>query len=98
LVAADGAKLGFVMPRSILSGGEHENLRLRKYSWRCRLRLSAYWDMKDAAPLFKVPTCVLFAEGSTDAGGADEALPVKEWAGRLDARDCPWATAKRQFV
>jgi hypothetical protein len=40
--AADGAKLGFVMPRSILSGDQHENLRLRNYSSGCRLRLSGY--------------------------------------------------------
>lgn len=60
--AAKGAKLGFVMPRSVLSGDQHENLRLRKYSGACRLRLSGYWDMKYVAPLFNVPTCVLFAE------------------------------------
>src|ERR1035437_235494 len=48
--AADGAKLGFVMPRSILSGDQHENLRLRKYSWRCRMRLSGYWDIQNVAP------------------------------------------------
>jgi SAM-dependent methyltransferase len=96
--AAKGARLGFVMPRSILSGDQHENLRLRKYSSRCRFRLSAYWDMKDVSPLFKVPACVLFAEESTDVGSAEEALPVKEWRGRLDDRDCPWAVAKKQLA
>lgn len=96
--AADGAKLGFVMPRSILSGDQHENLRLRKYSWRCHLRLSGYWDLKGVAPLFNVPSCVLFAQESTDIGSADEALPVKEWSGRLDERDCSWSVAKKQLT
>jgi SAM-dependent methyltransferase len=95
--AADGAKLGFVMPRSILSGDQHENLRLRKYSWRCRMRLSGYWDMKNVAPLFNVPTCVLFAQESTETGSADDTLPVKEWSGKLDQRDCPWSVAKKQL-
>ncbi len=95
--AAKGARLGFVMPRSILSGDQHENLRLRNYSWRCRLRLSGYWDMKDVAPLFNVPTCVLFAQESTDAGSAEDVLPVKEWSGKLDERDCPWPVAKKKL-
>jgi type I restriction-modification system DNA methylase subunit len=95
--AARGAKLGFVMPRSILSGDQHENLRLRKYSWRCRFSLAGYWDLKDVAPLFKVPACVLFARQSVDAGSAEDPLPVKEWSGKLSERDCPWETARKQL-
>jgi hypothetical protein len=95
--AAKGARLGFVMPRSILSADQHENLRLRNYSGQCRLRLSGYWDMKNVAPLFNVPTCVLFAEESADAGSAADSLPVREWSGRLDDRDCPWADAAKKL-
>ncbi|HMD70220.1 MAG TPA: N-6 DNA methylase [Bryobacteraceae bacterium] len=96
--AAPGARLGFVMPRSILCGDQHENLRLRKYSGLCRLRLSGYWDMKNVAPLFNVPTCVLFAEESADAGSAADVLPVKEWSGKLEERDCPWADAAKKLT
>ncbi|MGH9667615.1 MAG: Eco57I restriction-modification methylase domain-containing protein, partial [Bryobacteraceae bacterium] len=95
--AAKGARLGFVMPRSILSGDQHENLRVRSYSAKCRFRLSAYWDMKDVVPLFNVPTCVLFAEESTDIGTAEDALPVKEWMGTLNERDCPWPVAEKEL-
>jgi hypothetical protein len=95
--AAKDARLGFVMPRSILSGDQHENLRLRKYSGLCRLRLSGYWDMLSVAPLFKVPTCVLFAEENADAGSAADVLPVKEWSGKLEDRDCPWADAAKKL-
>ncbi|MGO4883733.1 MAG: N-6 DNA methylase [Bryobacteraceae bacterium] len=95
--AAVGAKLGFVMPRSILSGDQHENLRMRSYTWKCRFRLAGYWDLKDVSPLFRVPACVLFAEQSSDPGSAEDTLPVKEWAGKLGQRDCPWAVAKKQI-
>jgi len=95
--AAKGARLGFVMPRSILSGDQHENLRLRSYSWRCRLRLSGYWDLRGVTPLFNVPACVLFAEESSDPGSADDVLPVREWSGKLDDRDCPWPVAKKDL-
>ncbi|HEV2202429.1 MAG TPA: N-6 DNA methylase [Bryobacteraceae bacterium] len=95
--AADGARLGFVMPRSILSGDQHENLRLRKYSWRCRMRLTGYWDMRHVTPLFNVPACVLFAQESADPDSPDESLPVKEWSGKLSERDCPWAVARKQL-
>jgi hypothetical protein len=95
--AAKCAKLGFVMPRSILSGDQHENLRLRSYSWRCRLRLSGYWDMKGVTPLFNVSACVLFAEEGSDPGSAEDPLPVKEWSGKLDDRDCPWPIARKEL-
>lgn len=94
---AKGARLGFVMPRSILSGDQHENLRLRKYSWRCQMRLASYWDLKDVHPLFNVPACVLFADESDEPGSAEDALPVKEWSGKLDERDCAWSTARKQL-
>jgi hypothetical protein len=95
--AAKGARLGFVMPRSILAGDQHENLRLRSYSWRCRLRLSGYWDLKGVTPLFNVPACVLFAEESSDPGSAEDPLHVKEWSGKLGDRDCPWPAAKKEL-
>lgn len=94
---ADGAKLGFVMPRSILSGDQHDNIRLRKYTWKCRMRLSSYWDLKDVTPLFNVPACVLFAKESYERGDADDVLPVKEWSGKLTERDCLWGSAKKQL-
>ncbi|HEY6347607.1 MAG TPA: N-6 DNA methylase [Bryobacteraceae bacterium] len=94
---ADGSKLGFVMPRSILSGDQHDNIRLRKYGWKCRMRLSSYWDLKDVTPLFNVPACVLFATESYEPGDAHDVLPVKEWSGKLAERDCSWASAKKEL-
>lgn len=88
-----GSKLGFVMPRSILSADQHNNLRSRSYSWRCSFRISGYWDLKDVQPLFNVPSCVLFADHADEFGKPDDPVPAREWAGTLPSRDLSWAAA-----
>jgi len=96
------ARIGFVMPRSILSADQHANLRTRQY--KAPLRLTGYWDMKEVLPLFNVPSCVLFGqkthapEGTPvehyDKGSVKDELPVLEWEGRLPSRDVPWSVAE----
>src|SRR5262249_51823118 len=88
----DGARLGFVMPRSILSADQHSNLRTRSYT--APLRLTAYWDLREVRELFNVPACVLFARRDVERGNMKDLLPVKEWVGELESRDVPWALAK----
>jgi SAM-dependent methyltransferase len=89
----DGAKLGFVMPRSVLSADQHAQLRTRSY--RAPLRLLGYWDLREVRPLFNVPACVLFAEKAASKGAIGDVLPVKEWTGQLPRRDVPWALASQ---
>ena len=48
------ARLAFVMPRSILSADQHQNLILRNYEIGIRLKLTGYWDLWDVTPLFNV--------------------------------------------
>jgi len=86
--------LGFVMPRSVLSADQHTNLRTRSY--KGRFRLTAYWDLLDVEQLFRVPCCVLFARRG-EAGSVNDTLAVKEWAGKLPAKDLPWAVAKERL-
>jgi type I restriction-modification system DNA methylase subunit len=90
---AKNARLGFVMPRSILSADQHENLRLRKYTWKAGFRICAYWDLLDVRPVFNVPSCVLFTEKNDDKGSYEDLVPAKEWAGVLPDRDLPWIEA-----
>ncbi|MGA7630227.1 MAG: N-6 DNA methylase, partial [Terriglobales bacterium] len=52
------ARLGFVMPRGVLSADQHQNLIQRKYDSAARFRLTGYWDLWDVMPLFNVPACV----------------------------------------
>ncbi len=70
--ARPGGKLAFVMPRSVLTADQHQNLIQRKYS--ARFRLSGYWDLWGVTPLFNVPSCVLFAEQSLRPGSSKEPL------------------------
>jgi SAM-dependent methyltransferase len=93
--ARPGAKLAFVMPRSILTADQHQNLIQRKYD--ANFRLSGYWDLWDVVPLFNVPSCVLFAEQSLRHGTAKESIPAEIWQGRLPGRDLPWDKVADSF-
>ena len=52
-------KLAFVLPRSFFSADHHDNTRSGKAGG---FGLTEIWDLKDVAPLFRIPSCVLFAE------------------------------------
>ncbi len=88
----DRARLGFVMPRSVLSADQHAPLRERTY--RAPVVIEGYWDLVEVAPVFKVPSCVLFATKSPVSPGTSYVLPALEWAGRLSERDAPWPEAE----
>ncbi len=89
------SRLGFVMPRSVLSADQHQNLILRKYSTDAKLKLTGYWDLWDVMPLFNVPACVLFAKRDTLNGSPKDKLPVLEWEGKLPGRDVAWDVARK---
>lgn len=98
--ARPNAKLGFVMPRSILNADQHSVLRARRYKWSCRFKLDRYWDLLDVKPVFRVPCIVLFATCTDDPeqfGSEQDPLPVVEWTGKLFRSDIPWVTAKTQL-
>ncbi len=94
--ARPGARLAFVMPRSVLSSDQHQNLIQRTYS--APFRLTGFWDLWNVEPLFNVPSCVLFAEQSQRHGNASDALPASIWQGRLSGRDLPWGAGRRTLV
>lgn len=92
----DGARLGFVMPRSVLSADQHVQLRTRAYS--APFRLTGYWDLLGVTPLFNVPACVLFANRQNVRGQMTDVLPVLEWEGKLEERDIPWEQARTNLT
>lgn len=92
--AALHGKLAFVLPRAVLSADQHQNLIQRTYDKSARFRLTGYWDLWGVAPLFNVPSCVLFAERSDTPGDASAPLDVLEWHGKLPERDLKWNRAK----
>lgn len=94
--ARPGGRLAFVMPRSVLTADQHQNLIQRKYS--ADFRLTGYWDLWDVEPLFNVPSCVMFAEQSPRHGSATDSLAAQMWKGRLSGRDLPWDKVAERFT
>jgi len=81
----DDGRISFVMPRGVMSGGQHKQLRGFE---SVDGHLSYLWDLEDVTPLFNNLTCVLSAameEGeSYPLGGFD-------FAGRLSVPSGSWA-------
>ncbi len=55
-----GGMLGYVMPRSVFSGDQHEKFRTEQFKADCDIK--EYWDLRGVSPLFNVPACVVFCE------------------------------------
>jgi len=82
----DGGKLAFVLPRSFLSADHHDNSRSGKAKG---FKLTKAWDLKDVAPLFRIPSCVLFADKKLFTKKiAAEGMPGLELFGNLPAHNC----------
>ncbi|WP_100182699.1 N-6 DNA methylase [Candidatus Nitrosotenuis aquarius] len=57
----DHGSIGFVMPRSILIGSQHENfLKFKKPN----MKVEKIYDLEQVEPLFRIPSCVIFAKKS----------------------------------
>ncbi len=55
-----GGETAFVMPRSIFSADHHSNFRNGSFT-RVRFAIEEIWDLDNVRPLFKIPSCVIFA-------------------------------------
>lgn len=91
------SEIGFVLPRSVLSADQHENLRLATY--RAPMKLKGYWDLLNVMPLFNVPSCVMFATKRNPSPVTPAfSLPAREWTGRLPSRDISWSDASHYLT
>jgi hypothetical protein len=82
----ENGRLAFVLPRSFFSADHHENTRSGKAKG---FRLTEIWDLMDVSPLFRVPSCVLFAEKAENK----RAMPLTgiegiSFTGNLPAHNC----------
>lgn len=87
----EGGKIAFVLPRSLFSADHHDNTRSGKATG---FRLSQIWDLQNVLPLFRIPSCVLFA----DKENGKKALPAValngiSFSGNLPAHNCNLETA-----
>lgn len=100
----EGARLGFVMPRSVLNGDQHA--KFRDGSHKAPIRLDGYWDLLGVSPLFKVPSCVVLATRARtdkktheylDRPAAYTTLPALEFTGKLLVRDATLRSVRPQL-
>lgn len=65
LYLKDGGTIGFVMPRSLFTGDQHNIFRRQQYQLpltESGVGFKEIWDMEKVKPLFNVPTCVFIAQ------------------------------------
>jgi hypothetical protein len=94
----EGGKIGFVLPRSFFSADHHDNSRSGK---ALGFKLNHIWDLNDVVPLFRIPSCVLFAEQSSDK--VKRSLPAAgldgiTFSGSLKVHNCNLVYAKDKLT
>jgi type I restriction-modification system DNA methylase subunit len=67
LYLKEGGTIAFVLPRSIFTADQHNELREGKFKKKVNLNFIEVWDCKDVSPLFNVPSCVLIAQKRSEA-------------------------------
>jgi hypothetical protein len=85
-------KIGFVLPRSIFTGDQHDHFR-RSYGMR-NTTLTQVWDLEDVSPLFNVPAAVAFGDLISDAS---KTLPGEILSGQLKRKNASLEEAKRDL-
>ena len=96
---ADG-KAAFVLPRSFFSAGQHDNTRSGKATG---FKLANIWDLNGVAPLFRIPSCVLFAQKIGENGNGKRGIPATglnglSFSGKLPAHNCHYDTARHRLT
>jgi hypothetical protein len=71
---------GFVLPRVILTGDQHDPLRRSKFKQYAPMSVFKVWDLEDV-DLFKRPACSLFGTSDEVAAGFPQSLPCTVLSG-----------------
>ncbi|MFN8925568.1 MAG: hypothetical protein ACK5WM_08435, partial [Rhodospirillales bacterium] len=80
-------RVAMVLPLAVLTRGQHEKLRGGSFQ-SVRVAWDAVWTMDDGvAPLFPVPSCVVFGRRRAVAQGMP--ATVRAYSGTLPMRDAP---------
>ncbi|MCX6259075.1 MAG: N-6 DNA methylase [Bacteroidia bacterium] len=82
----DKGRIAFVLPRSFFSADHHDNTRSGNAKG---FRLSQIWDLNDVSPLFRIPSCVMFAE-KAESGKSNQASGLEgiSFAGKIPSHNC----------
>ncbi len=76
-------RIGLVMPRSVFSATQHRFLREGTYVGA--FRVDEIWDLEGVTPLFRVPSCVIFASVAKPL--VQRAIAGWEFSGHLATKD-----------
>ncbi len=91
----DTGSLAFVLPRSFFSADHHDNTRSGTAKG---FKLTNIWDLQQVSPLFRIPTCVLFAQKNSGKRNLPAAgLQGISFAGKLPAHNCNWLAASQKL-
>ncbi len=91
----ENGQIAFVLPRSFFSADHHDNTRSGK---AIGFRLKQIWDLKDVSPLFRVPSCVFFAEKFDKKNVPFFGLTGNIFSGKLTEHNCNLLTAKENLT
>lgn len=90
--------VAFVLPRSVMSADQHDALREAKVN---HMRLIECWDLVDVAPLFNIPSCVLWARqvpNNTNKAIPPEGIVGQQWQGKLPSHNANWTVAGERLT
>lgn len=95
---SNDGQIAFVLPRSFFSADHHDNTRSGK---AIGFKLTQIWDLKDVSPLFRIPSCVFFAEPSK--AKEKRKVPISGlqgniFSGKLTEHNCNLLTAKENIT
>jgi len=88
LYLKDGGIIGFVMPRSILTGAL-QHLEFKEFR-RPPMSLHKIFDLEGVSPLFNVPACVLIA---SKGGKTEYPVSARRFSGKLPEKNLKFAEA-----
>ncbi len=87
----ESGKMALVLPRSFFSADHHDNTRSGEANG---FSITNIWDLKDVAPLFRIPSCVLFSVRKHDKQSKKLHYPATTFSGKLDNHNCHYNYAK----
>ncbi len=93
-------KLAFVLPRAFLTADQHDNTRSGGVQ---RVRITSVWDLVSVSPLFRVPSCVMFAEVGHVNLRSKREIPKTGihgflFSGKLKNTNTHWEEAKQSLI
>ncbi len=92
---SEHGQIAFVLPRSFFSADHHDNTRSGK---AVGFKLKQIWDLKDVSPLFRVPSCVFFAEKDEKDKASFAGLKGNIFSGKLTEHNCNLLTVKEKLT